>query len=91
MQEVSPALARLDQLPARTCGIVRRMEARQEDGDRLKTLGVCVGRQIELVKPGNPMIIRVFGSRLGISAQLASQVWVEGCGGRCTCPAMPAT
>ena len=91
MELATPTLARLDQLPAHTCGIVRRMEAQQEDGDRLKTLGVCVGRQIELVKPGNPMIIRVFGSRLGISSTLASQVWVEGCAGRCTCPALPAT
>ena len=42
-------------------------------------LGVCVGRRVELVKGGDPLILRVFGSRLGLSAALAARVRVEVC------------
>jgi Fe2+ transport system protein FeoA len=70
---------RLDQLPPRICALVRRIETGNEDVQRLKMLGICVGRQIEVIKPGDPMIVRVFGSRLGLSASLAAHVWLEVC------------
>jgi Fe2+ transport system protein FeoA len=70
---------RLDQLPPRICAMVRRIETGSEDIQRLKMLGICVGRQIEVIKSGDPMIVRVFGSRLGLSASLAAQVWLEVC------------
>jgi len=38
-----------------------------------------VGRRVELVRAGNPLILKVFGSRLGISAELAARVEVEVC------------
>jgi Fe2+ transport system protein FeoA len=38
-----------------------------------------VGRRVELVKGGDPLILRVFGSRLGLSAALAARVRVEVC------------
>ena len=50
------------------------------DGDamiRLKRLGICARRTIEVVQPGDPMVLRVVGSRLGISHQLAEFVRVE--------------
>ena len=28
---------------------------------RLKTLGVCVGRRVELVRNGDPLVLRSFG------------------------------
>jgi Fe2+ transport system protein FeoA len=43
---------------------------------RMKSLGVCVGRPLELVSSGDPMIIRVCGSSVGISRQLAAAVSV---------------
>ena len=70
---------RLDKILARQCAVVRRIETGGEDMQRLKTLGICVGRRIEVIKPGDPMIVRVFGSRLGLSASLASGVWLEVC------------
>jgi len=70
---------RLDKIPARQCAVVRRIETGGDDMQRLKTLGICVGRRIEIIKPGDPMIVRVFGSRLGLSASLASGVWLEVC------------
>ena len=70
---------RLDRLSSRQCAVVRRIETDGDDTQRLKTLGICVGRRIEVIKSGDPMIVRVFGSRLGLSASLASGVWLEVC------------
>jgi len=70
---------RLDELPPRVCAVVRSVEMDDEDTHRLKTLGVCVGRRVELVRTGNPLILKIFGSRLGVSAELAARVRVEVC------------
>ena len=70
---------RLDQLPPQTCAVVRSVATEDEDTQRLKTLGVCVGRRVELVRTGNPLILKIFGSRLGLSAELAARVQVEVC------------
>ena len=72
-------LIRLDRLPPRLCAVVRHIETDDEEMQRLKTLGVCLGRRVELVKAGDPLILKVFGSRLGLSAALASHVQVEVC------------
>jgi len=77
--EQPAATVRLDELPPRVCAVVRSVETDDEDTNRLKTLGVCVGRRVELVRAGNPLILKVFGSRLGISAELAMRVRVEVC------------
>jgi Fe2+ transport system protein FeoA len=71
--------ARLNQLPPRTCAVVRRIEIDSDEAVRLKSLGLCVGRQIEVVKSGDPLIIKIFGSRIGLSASLADGVWLEIC------------
>ena len=69
----------LDKLAPRVCAVVRSIETDDGDTQRLKTLGVCVGRRIELIQGGDPLILRVFGSRLGLSAALATRVRVEVC------------
>lgn len=73
------ALVRLNELPPRVCAVVRRIDTEDDETARLKTLGVCVGRRVELVRAGNPLILKVFSSRLGISAELANRVQVEVC------------
>ena len=75
----TPLEVRLSELKPRACAIVCRIETEGEDIQRLKALGVCVGRQIEVIKQGDPLIIRVFSSRLGLSASLAARVWLEVC------------
>ena len=70
---------RLDELPPRVCAVVRSVETDDEDTKRLKTLGVCMGRRVEIVRAGDPLILKVFGSRLGLSATLATRVRVEIC------------
>lgn len=72
-----PTVARLSSLPAGTKGRVVQVIAMSEDILRLKALGVCIGRRIELVKAGDPMIINVVGARVGLSARLAAEVRVE--------------
>ena len=40
----------LDKLAPRVCAVVRSIETDDEEMQRLKTLGVCVGRRVELVR-----------------------------------------
>jgi Fe2+ transport system protein FeoA len=69
----------LDVLKPRVCVVVRSIETEDEDIKRMKTLGICIGRQLEVVRSGDPLVVRVFGSRLGISASLGARVWLEIC------------
>jgi len=71
----------LDQIQPEHCGMVAAVRAGAEELDRLKSMGVCVGRRLMLVRAGDPMIVKVLGSRIGISARLANQVMVLPCGG----------
>jgi Fe2+ transport system protein FeoA len=88
VEAVPQTLIRLDQMAPHLCATVRQLDTDDEDAQRLKTLGLCVGRQVEVVKAGDPLIVRVFGSRLGLAAKLASLVRVEPCASGCTCPVM---
>ena len=51
--------------------------AEPDDAVRLKSLGICVGRRVQLVKSGDPLIVRVLGARVGLSARLAAGVVVR--------------
>lgn len=44
---------------------------------QLKRLGVCDGRLLEVMQPGDPMVLRVVGAQIGVSRMLASSVRVE--------------
>lgn len=41
------------------------------------SLGVCTGRTVELIKAGDPLILKVFATRIGLSARLAARVTVR--------------
>ena len=69
----------LDRLEPGRCGTVREVQAGDEETDRLKAMGVCEGRRVMVVRNGDPLILRVLGSRIGVSARLASRVRVEEC------------
>jgi Fe2+ transport system protein FeoA len=77
----------LDGLEVSGCGKVLSVRiggqgaAAEEAGDldRLRALGVCEGRHVEVLKGGDPMILRVFGSRLGVGRALAARVVVARC------------
>jgi len=67
----------LPQLPPHTVAKVCAVGAEDGDSTRLRSLGICVGRRIQLVSAGDPLIVRVLGTRVGISARLASSVLVD--------------
>ena len=69
--------APLSGLPAGTGGRVVAVEAPPGDRERLEVMGLCHGRAVQVVKGGDPMIVRVLGTRIGIAAALAQGVRVE--------------
>ena len=75
MQSV-PLSVPLSELPPATVARVDQLEVYAEDATRLRAMGICVGRQIQLMRSGDPMILRVLGARVGLSARLASGVGV---------------
>lgn len=79
----------LPELPVNGCGVISRIEAPDDAIAGLMAMGVCVGRRVELVKTGDPLILRVLGTRIGVSNRLAQRVVVICCvthTGVCTAP-----
>ena len=68
-------------LLAGDCGLICRIEGDREDIERLKVMGLCLGRRIHVVKTGDPMIVSVMGTRIGIARELAGYVSVTAEGG----------
>jgi Fe2+ transport system protein FeoA len=80
----------LDGLDPGHCGRVREVLAGAPEVERLKAMGICQGRKVMLVRRGDPLILRVLGSRIGLSARLATLVRVEPCeGALCDAEAEP--
>ena len=75
------SLERLDRIQPGHCGIVVEVEAGAAEVDQLKSMGVCIGRKVMLVRAGDPLILKVMGTRLGVSSRLAARVVVEPCAG----------
>jgi len=46
---------------------------------RLNRMGLCVGRTVEVIQPGNPTIVCAVGSRLAVSRHLAQHVTALPC------------
>lgn len=57
-------------------GRVREMHTAGDDAERLKVMGVCTGRKVSVILRGDPMIVCVGGTRLGVSLRLAQRVLV---------------
>lgn len=72
---------RLDQVGAGHCGLVLDVLAGEDQIDHLKAMGVCIGRKVMLVQAGDPLILKVLGTRIGLSSRLAARVLVSPCGG----------
>ncbi|MEX2607125.1 MAG: FeoA family protein [Kiritimatiellia bacterium] len=69
---------KLSTLPPGTCCVVTDVGT-PADLDRLKSMGICLGRTLEVVKAGDPLIVRVYGTRIGLSIRLADHIQVETC------------
>ena len=68
---------RLDQLPSGARGIVRHIERQDGAMHRLMAMGLCVGRAVEVLRQGNPLVVRLLGARIGVSGRLAQSIVVE--------------
>lgn len=55
-------------------GRVLRVVGESSEAVRLRALGLCEGRQIEILRTGDAWVVRVLGSRIGLSSQLAASV-----------------
>ena len=55
----------------------REVKDQGESSVRLKRFGICEGREIEVVQAGNPMVLRVCGTCVGMSRELSELVVVE--------------
>ncbi len=68
---------RLDQLPSGTRGIVQRIDSADAALHRLMAMGLCPGRDIEVVRQGSPLILRLLGAHIGVSSRVARQIVIE--------------
>ena len=75
--ESAGRICRLSHVPTGSSVIVHQLDANDIGMPRLMAMGVCVGRRIEVVRQGNPLIVRLLGARVGISGRLAEHVLVE--------------
>jgi Fe2+ transport system protein FeoA len=64
----------LPELPVGGCGRVVSVELSAADLERLEVMGLCAGRVVCVIKDGDPMIVRVLGTRIGLAAALAAKV-----------------
>ena len=67
----------LTQLAPGQSGTICDVEASPGDVLRLMGLGICAGRRLETLKLGDPLILRVYGTRIGLAAALARRVKVR--------------
>jgi Fe2+ transport system protein FeoA len=56
---------------------VERIESDETAVQRLMAMGLCVGREIEIIRHGNPLIVELLGARIGVSARVARNIVVE--------------
>jgi len=63
-------------LPVGGCGRVVSVGLSTADLERLEVMGLCSGRRVCVIKQGDPMIVRVLGTRIGLAAALAGGVRV---------------
>ena len=77
MAAVATGQVRLSDLASGALAQVADVTVESGDAIRLKSLGICVGRRVQLVKSGDPLVVRVLGARVGLSARLAAGVSVE--------------
>jgi Fe2+ transport system protein FeoA len=69
--------ASLLSLPRGASARVTALEVDGLDRERLEVMGLCAGRTVEIVKTGDPMIVRVLGTRIGLAGRLAATVRVR--------------
>jgi len=68
---------KLNEIPSGTRAVVHRIDAEDAAVQRLMAMGLCVGRELEVVRQGNPLIVRMLGARIGVSGRVAKHIQVN--------------
>jgi Fe2+ transport system protein FeoA len=74
-----PGAVPLDQLAPGQCAQVVGVDDVDDEIGRLMAMGVCSGRKVLLMRRGDPLIVKVLGTRIGLSARLARRILVDPC------------
>ena len=70
-------VATLAELPPLAVATVLDVLADDDDSARLKAMGICIGRRVQLVQQGDPLVVRAIGIRIGLSRRLAERVLMQ--------------
>ena len=57
--------------------VVDSLQCTDSSANRLKSLGIFAGQQIEIARRGNPLIVKAAGSRIAVSEGIAEQILVR--------------
>jgi Fe2+ transport system protein FeoA len=68
---------RLSVMPEGVPARIAALDAAPADVERLEVMGLCSGRIVEVVQAGDPLIVRVLGTRIGLASVLARSIEVE--------------
>ncbi len=71
-------LTPLTELSVGCSAFVNDLDLPSDTVSRLEGLGICAGRDIRIVKCGEPMIVSTHGSRIGIASSLAEHINIVG-------------
>ena len=66
----------LSNLPAPSSTRILALDGPPAVVARLEALGLCAGREVRIVQRGEPYIVQVYGTRIGIAAALARYIRV---------------
>lgn len=72
-----PSATTLSDLPAGAICRVDAVSLEAERAARMAGLGISVGRQVRIVRAGEPIVVQVYGSRIGLAHALARHVLVK--------------
>lgn len=67
----------LSDLPAGALCRVDAVSLEPEHAARMAGLGISAGRQVRVVRAGEPLVVQVYGSRIGLAQALARHIIVK--------------
>lgn len=74
---INTSATTLSDLPAGTVCRVDAVSLEPEHTARMAGLGISPGRQVRIVRAGEPLVVQVYGSRIGLARALARHILVK--------------
>lgn len=68
---------RLTELGAGACARLLRCDLPDAEGSLLAAMGLTEGCRLEVRKPGDPLIVQVRATRIGLASRLAHEIVVR--------------